>query len=199
MSAFQSEKRHTDEIDLLSPLKQVNRWTPELFRQSEYWNLKSGRWELNEKGHLIFSCDRSCNVSENIAIVGSHSWKNYRIDIQFKFITASLRPPEGGMIVYYYLRNLNNFYSFHFCLYKKQVEFIKRYQGEWYSGPKKNIDFELNKAFKVSITSQDGRHRCHGKDFVVDVDEKIKIKNGRMGIGVKYCDVEFQSISVAFS
>ena len=184
-------------IDLVPPLKILNKWVPEFLRPSYDWKLLSGNWKFNSQNHITFTCDPSYKTGENIAITGDASWNDYRMDLQFRFTTISSHPPEGGIIIYFFFRNLKNFYSFHFCQFKSQIEFIKRYRGFWYSGVKEKFNFILNRDYNVSIISRHGRHRCQIDDTILEVNNEMDISNGCIGVGVKYCNASFQVISVS--
>lgn len=197
MPILNPDNAHHYKIDLVPPSKILNKWVPEFLRPSHYWKLLSGNWKSNSQNHITFSCDPSYKTGENIAIAGNSSWNDYRLDLQFRFTTASSTPPEGGIIIYFYLRNLKNFYSFHYCLFKNQIEFIKRYRGIWSSGVKEEFFFKLNKDYKVRIISRYGFHRCQIDDTIIEVNNEMDISNGCIGVGVKYCNAIFQVISVS--
>ena len=182
---------------LVPSSKILKKWIPGFLRTYHCWKLFSGSWKHNSQNHINFICDPSYKTGENTAITGKSSWNDYRLDLQFRFTTASLNPPEGGIIVYFFLKNLNNFYSFHYCFFKNQIEFIKKYRGTWYSGKKKDFNFTLNRDYHVSIISRYGFHRCEIDDTVLDVNNEKDISNGRIGIGVKYCNAIFQAISIS--
>lgn len=199
MPMFGSHRNNADphKIDLIPPSKTMNKYMPDFLRPLHYWKILSGHWESNPQNHITFFCGPSYKTAENIAITGNSSWNDYRLDLKFRFTTVSSAPPEGGIIIYFFLKNLKNFYSFHYCLFKNQIEFIKRHRGIWYSGAKEEFPFALNEDYKVSIISRYGYHRCRIDDTVLEITDETDISSGRVGIGVKYCNAIFRSVSVS--
>jgi hypothetical protein len=183
---------------LTFPFKIISKWIPEFIRPPHYWKIRSGNWHLDSNRALILTHKPIKQTDENMALTGHSFWRDYQFDLRFKFITDSSKPPDGGVIIYYFLNDLKNFYSFHLCLVKKQIEFVKRHKGSWYSGINKPFIFALNKDYCVRIIARHGFHKCQINDTILLINNELEMSKGCIGIGVKYCDAIFYNPSLLF-
>jgi len=170
---------------------------PEFFYDNHRWKVFSGKWEVQASGSIQYLTEPRVTTGENLAIAGSPSWDQYQLDIKCKILTGSLKPPEGGAILYYFFKNINNYYSFHICIYKRKLEIIKRVQGAWSTIAEYDYDFIANEDYPISINVNSGIHQ-----FMIDGHKQLEIidndiSRGCVGIGAKYCDVEFSHVSVS--
>lgn len=190
-------KKKPFEINLLSNPKVTQKWIPQFFRGKNHWKIFSGRWELESPNRLIYLQDQQIKTGENISIIGSHNWNEFIFQVSFRLLTGTLKPPEGGIILYFLLRNIKNYYSFHFCLFKQKIELIKRFRGNWSIIAEHNYDLETQKDYWVRVSTKSGCHLCQidGTDCISNHD--MDISRGCVGIGVKYCDAEFNHISIS--
>ena len=133
---------------------------------------------------------------ENLSIIGSKNWANFNFRIRFKILTESIRPPEGGVILYFLFNSINNFFSFHFCIYKQKIELIKRFRGSWRTLAEQRHHLETQKDYSVMINTISNVHQCLINGTNVIQTRDTDISKGCIGIGVKYCDVEFNDASV---
>ncbi len=161
------------------------------------WKVLSGRWEIGRdaNGGIVFREPLS-KGGESMIVFGPSDWDAYSMRIRFRLLTESIRPPEGGVIVYFHFRDVENFYSFHFCLPKQRVEFVKRYGGVWTIGEGEQHDFRIQRDYRVNIRTGSGLHICRvdGRDILTVEDTDIS--GGCAGIGAKYCGAELGDISV---
>jgi hypothetical protein len=141
--------------------------------------------------------ETTLNTGENISLIGSTAWSDFIFQVKFKILTESLRPPEGGVICYSHFKNFKNYYSFHFCHFKKKIEVIKRVFGVWSTIAYQDYDFISKKEFLITISSLSGVHQCwiNGEKYLEVADRDVT--GGCLGIGSKFCDVEFSHVSVS--
>lgn len=134
------------------------------------------------------------NTAESIAIAGSLKWSGYSLRATFKILTDSQKPPEGGVIMYTHFKNFRNYYSFHFCHFKRKIELIKRFCGVWTTIAENSFVFQLGKDYEIEIGAGSDSHLCciDGQKLI-DVKD-ADISTGCVGIGTKYCSAEFRRI-----
>jgi hypothetical protein len=182
-------------IDLLLNLDTTQKWRPYFIRKQNYWKILSGNWIFDSNNKTICLAEPQIKPAENISIIGPSSWNKLTFNVNFKILSNSIKPPEGGTILYFKFKNIKNFYSFHFCLYKKKIEFIKRHHGIWTTIAQQDFDFEILKDYSVTISSSSGIHQCQvdGKHLIEAHDKKIE--KGCAGIGAKYCGIQFSHVS----
>lgn len=137
------------------------------------------------------------NIGENLCIAGLGSWTDLTFQVKLRMLTDSMNPPEGGTILYFRFKNIKNYYSFHLCLPKQKVEFIKRVRGIWTTVAEHDYDFETRKDYSVAITTDSEIHECQIDGTSLIVSHCNDIAKGCIGIGAKYCDVEFNYVSVS--
>ena len=184
------------EIDLLADSKIKPKWVPNCFSGKKWWRTYTGKWKLESHPKKLFINEAKLKAVENISVIGYSNWKDFSLKIRFKILTASMKPPEGGVIIYFLFRDRMNFYSIHFCEFKKKFEFIKRYKGNWSTLADQNSVFELQKDYWVTISTFAGRHTCiidENDSFTIFDDD---ISSGCVGVGAKYCSTEFNHLSV---
>ncbi len=197
MSGFNRLNRmNVSQIDLLSSPAVKHKWFSQFMIRKDRWEVFSGTWELKSSDRLIYLKEPEVETGENIAVIGSPEWNNLTLQVRFSILTDSIKPPEGGVIIYVLFRNIRNYYSYHFCLFKKKVELIKRFRGVWSTLAEQDYDFESGKDYRVSIDADSGIHR-----FQINGTNRMEIHDGDIlkgfvGIGIKYCDAEFREVSV---
>ena len=184
-------------FDLLSANQGIHRWGPQFQRRRNSWKVYSGQWEVQSSVRLRYLCNPKVKTGENLSVVGSPRWNNFIFHANFKIFTDTLKPPEGGVILYFLFKNIKNFYSFHFCLFKQKIEYIKRIHGVWSSIAEQNYNIKAEKEYGIEISTISGIHSCriNGEELLLSGDKDIP--KGRVGIGVKYCNAEFNHLSVS--
>jgi len=193
------DRKKPIEIDLLSSPKIIQKWDPQFLLRQNCWKVFSGKWELQSPNRVIYHRDTKLKQGESVAIIGSRKWNDFTLQARFKLLTDSIKPPEGGVILYFLFKNIRNYYSFHFCLFKEKVELIKRLRGVWSIIAEQDYAFETQKDYWITIRTSSGVHQCHldGRKLLEITDKDIS--KGCVGIGGKYCDVEFSRLSVSIS
>lgn len=185
-------------LDFLLDPEFTHKWVPQFLRRQDHWKVYSGRLEVQSAKTFKYLSDPSVKGGENVSIVGSKSWKDYIFRAKFTFLTHTLKPPEGGLILYFLFRNIRNYYSFHFALFKHKIEFIKRFKGMWTTMAKHDYRLETEKEYCIEISSRQGIHQCQVDGRSVITVHDTHISRGSVGIGVKYCDAEFTHLSISF-
>ncbi|MFC1814555.1 hypothetical protein ACFL0M_01175 [Thermodesulfobacteriota bacterium] len=188
-------KQKALQFDLIYSPQIIPKWTPRFLYDHLHWKTLSGKWEIDPIKKTIFLKNPKIKNVENISIIGSPHWNNIRFNVRFEILTDSIKPPEGGVILYYLFKNIKNYYSFHFCIYKKRIELIKRYNGIWTTIGRQDFNLKINEEYSVRITANDCIHRCQ-----IDGGDAIEVKDtdiseGCVAIGAKYCGAEFSNIS----
>ncbi|MDY6853877.1 MAG: hypothetical protein SWO11_04080 [Thermodesulfobacteriota bacterium] len=186
-------------INLLSNPQITYKWIPRTFRSQYSWQILSGKWRIESPNRIIYLKQPNMRTGENVSIIGSNNWADFNFQVKFKILTKSIKPPEGGVILYFLFKNIRNYYSFHFCLPKKKVELIKRLHGNWSIISEKRYNFETQKDYKVTINTISSIHQCQIEGIQLIKKFEKDISNGCIGIGVKYCDVEFSHVSISVS
>ena len=191
------EEKRKYEVNLLNSCKIKPKWIPRFLSGQYSWKIFSGKWKLESPNKLKYFHNPGVRFGENISIAGSGEWNDFALQAKFKFLNESSRPPEGGAILYFLFRNIKNHYSLHFCLSKKRIEFVKRYKGNWSILESKSYDLETQREYFTTIITKSGFHYCQmdGGDLIICGDRDIS--KGCVGIGTKYCDTEFNSISIS--
>jgi hypothetical protein len=114
--------------------------------------------------------------------------------VSFRFLSNTSKPPEGGAILFFRFRNPRNHCSFHFCLFKKKIQMIRRLRRSWRILEERDCDLDVGKQYSATIRSEAGVHTCQLDELsrlrVVD----RAIPRGSVGIGGKYCDIEFADL-----
>ena len=184
----------TSQIDLLSFPKGPRNWIPGFNRSHTAWRILSGKWERADQNNIIYRGQPSVKNPENISIIGDRSWKAFTLQVNFTILTNSIKPPEGGAIIYFLFKNTKNYYSLHFCLCKQRIEVIKRYKGIWTTLGQSDFHLRTQKDYFVSITTDSGIHqtKIDGANPITVTD--LEIQKGCVGIGAKYCDLMLNEI-----
>ena len=182
--------------NLLSNPHIGHRWIPRFFIHKHFWKVLSGKWLVKSPNQIIYLKQPYVKTAENISIIGSSNWNNLILQIKFKILTDTKKPPEGGVILYTLFKNIKNFYSFHICIFKQRIEFIKRYRGIWSVIAEQEFNVEIQKDYFMKVRRSSGIHELeiNGTNQFTACDEDIS--NGCIGIGIKYCDVELNHVSV---
>lgn len=184
-------------IDLLSDAIVIPKEIPNILRRNLYGKILSGNWKRKSLDRINFIKSKKRTTGENFFIERSSNWNDFTLQVRFKILSKSIKPPEGGAILYFLFKNERNFYSFHFCLYKKKIEFIKRFRGHWGVKEGINYSFEINREYDVFIRSSAGFHQCKINKMIVIENFDNDLSCGCIGIGAKYCDTEFSQVSVS--
>ena len=184
------------EIDLLAKPRTTQRWIPHFLRLQQCWKVFSGDWKPELSDRIMYHKDSQIPDSENASIIGSSLWDRFTFKVKFNILSDSIKPPEGGVILFFLFKNIRNHYSFHFCLFKKKIELIKRLNGAWTTVAEQNFNFVTGKEYMATVDTSSGVHQCSidGVNQIETFDADIS--KGCVGIGAKYCDVEFNHISV---
>lgn len=185
------------EIDLIASSKIAPSWIPRFLHGPNCWRVISGNWNADHSDGILCLKKPKIRPDENILVSGSEHWRDIRFTAGFKIMTPSIDPPQGGVILYFRLKDIKNYYSFHFCLSKQRVEFIKRINGEWITTAGHDFDLQLHQDYKVSIESHDNRHQCRiNEKALMDIQDE-DISRGCIGIGAKFCGVDFNRATVS--
>jgi len=169
---------------------------PHLLRRQQYWKVFSGNWNMAPSDRIIFHKESPESGTENASVIGSSLWDEFTFKVKFKMVSDSIKSPEGGVIVFFLFKNIKNHYSFHFCLFKQKIELIKRLHGTWTTIAERDYNFVTGKEYVATVSTSSGLHQCHidGVNQIEKFDGDIS--KGCVGIGAKYCDIEFSHISV---
>jgi len=146
---------------------------------------------------VVYRQDPAGRHGENIALAGSRRWRDFDLRVGFRFLTESSRPPEGGAIIYFFWRDPRNFYSYHFCLAKQRVEFIKRQRGVWSILGETAIPLAPQNDISVKVVSRGHEHACCVNGVGVPAVKDGVFSRGRLGIGVKFCDLELNAFTLS--
>jgi len=182
------------QFDLLSSLRKPKMRNHRFLRQKDSWNVFSGTWASGSNTAMIYYKDPAIKHGENISIARHQKLTNLSLRVDFTILTETIRPPEGGIIIYTHFKNRRNYYSFHFCLYKDTIQLIKRLKGKWKIISECHYPVALKRQYSVTITAANGYHFCQvsGKPVIYVSDTDITY--GSVGLGVKYCDASFSRI-----
>lgn len=157
----------------------------------------SGEWAIKDD-QLQTYCDKDTNEgSESVLLIGSGKWRNYNFAGYFTFISGSVHPDEGGIILYFRYKNKKNHYSFHFCFAKKRIELWKRFRSRWSKvGEGVPYSFQLQQQYLFAIETKDNRHICYLDRKPVFHYLDTDIPSGCAGLAAKYCSAGFKDIAV---
>ena len=194
--SYQTVVPQVAETDLLSTCSGTHKWIPQFLRGKNSWKIFSGEWSLKTPNKMVCRNRPHVSTGENLAIIGSRRWRKFTLNIKFKILTKSIKPPQGGAIVYFLFANLRNFYSVHCCLCKNRIELIKRVKGNWLTLQSAVTNFETGSSYTITINTDQGNHSCHLNGLNVIMARDTDISKGCLGIGAKYCDVQFDQVSV---
>lgn len=147
---------------------------------------------------IHYAITPNVKTGENFSVWGGEKWQGYKLNIEFQISTPSIKPPEGGAIVYFHFSNPRNFYSFHFCPSKNKIEMIKRFRGQWSVLGEVYCDLKIGQEYSAEITTIQGFHRCNLNRINLLESRDDEINSGRIGIGAKYCEIEYRNPSIQF-
>jgi hypothetical protein len=186
------------QMDLLSKPETTCRWVPKVLLGRDRWKVFSGEWLRKSSDEIVYQQQTQVRSGENISVIGSNRWSDYRFEAIISFLDHSIKPPEGGAILYYHFTNMNNYYCLHLCLEKQSLEIIKRVKGIWSTVFKHGFDCGILKPYRITIDTRSGTD-----SFLVDGEALVKfnkqdLTHGCVGIGVKYCNVSFSRASVSW-
>ena len=155
------------------------------------WRVLSGAWEKAGESRVVHRGTERTRHGESIAVWGPSIWSEASLTVTFRFLSNTGKPPEGGAILFFAFKNPRNHCSFHFCLFKKKIQMIRRAGGSWTILDECSCDLEVGPEYSVAIHSKSGIHACHleGLSSLQVVDRAVP--RGAVGIGGKYCDIEF--------
>ena len=188
--------KNISEIELISRPVSKSRWIPNFLRKQLSWKIYSGTWKNRTSNSFEYINAPKITTGENISIIGSNKWDNYKLQMRFKLLTTSIKPPEGGVIIYYLFKNIRNYYSIHFCVSKQRIELIKRIQGVWNTIDKNNFDLKTHQDYWINIDNNSGMHSCNIDGVTYFRKKDTDLSQGCIGIGTKYCDTEFANIKI---
>ena len=168
------------------------------FRQKDHIRPVSGTWALKDD-QLQTLCDEEMpDSTESIALFGSGKWTDYTFAGHFTFMTQSMHPDEGGIILYVRYKNKKNHYSYHFCYSTKRIELWKRFRSQWSMvGEGVPYAFQLQHLYAFSISCDGNTHLCHMDREPVFQSTDADIHEGCAGLAAKYCSAGFQDVSVS--
>jgi hypothetical protein len=186
------------EIDLLSRAHAAPIWLPRAILGEKSWKNYSGKWQAEDDGRIVYLPEHEVRTGENIAVIGSTNWEDYRVEAAITILTDSAKPPEGGAILYHHFRNMKNYRSFHLCIFKKQIEIIDRVEGIWEMVAVQDYGFELHRRYTVTVCSSAGRN-CYFLDGVklLETNDR-RLMRGCVAIGIKFCMIAIDRASVVF-
>jgi hypothetical protein len=159
------------------------------------WNVISGSWSRESLTGVRLNAARDAEHLESMAIFGPRDWKTIELRARFRFLTDTIRPPDGGAILFFLARNQNNHLAFHYCVGKNKVQLFKKAHGVWTLLSDRSFEFQLNREYVTEVRSHFGIHECVMDDGTRLRTCDLEIPCGCIGIGGKYCDVEFSWLS----
>jgi hypothetical protein len=180
--------------NLLAGFRQAESRPRLISRGFRRWRILSGSWEKTGESRIVHRGTEKVKHGESIAVWGPSIWKEMSFTVTFKFLSNTGKPPEGGAILFFLFRNPRNHCSFHFCLFKKKIQMIRRVRGSWGILDECDCDLDVGREYSATVRSRSGIHACRldGLDCLQIVDREIP--RGALGIGGKYCDVEFSEL-----
>jgi hypothetical protein len=166
-------------------------------RRPENWKIVSGSWTSAMQPQVRLNGEGTDGQIESMAVIGRRDWSNIELRVRFKFLSDTMRPPDGGAIVFFLARNRNNHMAFHFCMGKDSIQLFKKVHGIWAMVGETRFEFQLNRQYAAEIRSGSGIHRCLMEDGTCLQANDPDISRGCIGIGGKFCIVEFDWLSVS--
>lgn len=170
-------------------------------RSRSSWKYTTDQWRVsrnnefgNEAGEIVYQQPLARN-GESMSIIRAGDWKDYSFSVDFQFTTHTIAPPEGGAILYFRYRNRKNYYSVHFCLATRRIEFWKRVAGEWQKvAIGAAIPFEVGRWYTAVVQTVGSRHDCYIDGHLAGRLEDADFPAGTAGIGAKFCGASFRRI-----
>jgi hypothetical protein len=177
-------------MDLLSKPGIKSFWIPRMFCGKERWKVISGTWRSQDIRGTFLLQEHQAAV-ENIAVIGSRRWRDYRFDVSLEIVSDSVKPPEGGAILYYQIKNPVNFHSLHICIAKRKLELIRRRGTVWTTIAERVFPVTKFRRYRIGVSTCRGQHQV-----TIDGDTLLECQEpedscGYVGVGTKYCDLLF--------
>ncbi len=157
------------------------------------WRRISGAWQCEDSDSGMVLTEPMGRGDESAAIYEGIKTARCAVHVSLRLLTESCAPPQGGAIVYFLFKNPKNHYSFHFCLPKGRVEFVKRYKGSWSVGEGVEFPLRTHRQYEIDITSDAARHTCSVDGSPVLTVHDADIAMGSPGVGAKCCGAEFRA------
>jgi hypothetical protein len=126
---------------------------------AEGWKIFSGNWVKNSGIGVRLEAEKKASLGESMAIIGP-GWTDVEFRVSFKFLSDTIRPPDGGAIIFFLVRNSTNHLAFHCCVAKKRIQLFKRTRGIWTMLGENSFDFRLGREYDVQIKTCSGVHEC---------------------------------------
>lgn len=170
-------------------------------RSRTSWKYTTDRWQIARNGEVgadtgdVVYQQPLARTGESMSIIRAGNWEDYTFSVDFRFTTHTIAPPEGGAILYFRYRNKKNYYSVHFCLATRRIEFWKRFHGNWEKAAiGAAVHFEVDRWYTACIRTEGNNHMCFIDDHMAGALEDTDIDAGTAGIGAKFCGASFRRI-----
>ncbi len=180
--------------NLLSTFPARRGGMPSCLRRADDWDVISGRWVRESDCSVVLNGNGE--EVESMAVTGSRKWSSIELRARFRFLSGTVRPPDGGAILFFLARNAANHLAFHYCVGKNRVQLFKKARGVWTMLGEQNFVFELNRDYLAEIRSRPGAHECLMEDGTHLRFDDHEVSRGRVGIGGKFCAVRFSFFQV---
>ena len=186
------------EIDLTKIDRIQGRFPFKFFWRKGTLKPLKGNWEvrgcqLETRYHV-----NETKCGESVSIVSPGNWRDYAFTVCFSFLSQSVKPDEGGVILYFRYRNTRNHYSFHFCISKHTIELWKRFRSEWtLIAQAPQFTFKPKHSYSAIVTTQRHEHSCFLNKVPILKCTDHAIDKGAVGMGAKYCHAVFSNILIS--
>ena len=180
---------HT-EANLLSLFPAQAGWFSRLLAGDKDWKLISGSWVRTPGSRVVLKADLAPGAQESMAVIGA-SLRGIDLSVRFNLNTDTVRPPDGGAIVFFLVQNPRSHLSFHFCVAKRRIQLFKRTRESWTMLGEERFAFEVKREYDVRVRSRLGLHECMMEDGTSVQAKGDQFERGSIGIGGKLCEVEF--------
>ncbi len=158
--------------------------------RDEDWKIIAGRWARKPDSCVVMKTEDKPGAGESMAVIGP-SLSDIDLRVRFTLQTDTIRPPDGGAIIFFLVRNAQVHLSFHFCVAKNRIQLFKRTRRVWTMLGEGKFAFGLNREYDVQVRSRLGLHECRMEDGTTVQAKDGQLERGCTGIGGKLCDVEF--------
>ena len=143
------------------------------------WRLKNGTWQerdgtiIQTSNYYGGTIDAAC-----YAMVGSHLWKNYRLQVDLK----SSDNDKIGVVFNY--QDAGNFYLFTWQR-EGTHRAIKRFvDGQWINIASDSVNYEINQWYQLDLVTRDGQIDLSIDSTLIFSVEDTTFMNGKAGL---YC------------
>jgi hypothetical protein len=168
-----------------------------LLRHAHNWKILSGCWTSESESRVQLNGNEATGYDESMAVIGRRDWSKIELRVRFRFLTNTIRPPDGGAILFFLANNTNNHLAFHYCIGKNSIQLFKKARGVWTILGEQRFEFQLNREYAAMVQTHFGVHECLMEDGTrLKVDDQ-EISRGCIGIGGKFCNVEFSWLSLS--